>query len=201
MSAACWHISYSRIFCSWQIQNCFVSVVNKTSWCFEVMCCSYWGVCWAGGKLFCAFSWKEVLQRSPGRQWHWSGSLVLSSCDLLLLLAPVLGGSLVLVQAGISLLGSGSWLTRWCCIYLYKSKSSLADSGCCQAGQLRLLLSWYPAEITVAFVQANEMAIKTSHAILILHRLERVLSLGTCIISFSSSLIVAGPFIKYFSIC
>lgn len=44
------------------------------------------------------------------------------------------------------------------------------------------------------------MAIKTYSGILILHRLEHVLTLGTCIISISASLVVRGLFIKYFSI-
>lgn len=113
VQAACWHNSCSRIFCSWQIQNCFVSEMNKTSWCFEIMCFGYWGVCWGGGKLFSALSWKEVPQRSPEKQWLRSGSSVLSTVSPAPA-APVLGGSLVLVRAGISLPGSGSWLTRWC---------------------------------------------------------------------------------------
>lgn len=49
MGAPWWHNSYTRIFCPWQIKNCFVSEINKTSCCFEITCFGYWRVYWSGG--------------------------------------------------------------------------------------------------------------------------------------------------------
>lgn len=200
MRAACWHNFYSRISCSWQIENCFVSEINKTSWCFEIMfwllgSVLEWGV---GGNCSVPWSWKEVAQRSPERQWHWSGSSVLSR-SVTCCCCSCSGGSLVLVQAGISLLGSGSWLTRRCCIYVYKSKSSLSDSGCFQARIVEATVTWYPAAITMAFIQANWMATKTSHGTLIFVRNGTHIKSWNMYYFLSASLIVTGPFIKYFS--
>lgn len=78
----------------------------------------------------------EKPRKAVALEWFFSSQQCVTCCC-----APVLGGSLVLLQAGISLLGSGSWVTRWC-IYVYKSKSSLSDSGWFQAGYLRLILSY-----------------------------------------------------------
>lgn len=112
--------------------------------------------------------------------------------------APILGGSSALVQAEISFLGSVCCTTRWCCIYLHKSKE-LPFRLWVHSGRIveANTVVWYPAETTVAFAQVNSN--KNFSWNLILLRFEHVLTLGTCITSFSASLIVMASFIKYLS--
>lgn len=196
MKAACWHNSYWRIFCSWQIQNCFVSEISKTNRCFEIMCFGYWGVCWGGGNCSVPCHGK----RCPREAQKCSDPEVVlqfpAVCDTLLL-HPF---------------WEGAW--RWCKLGF---PSSIVDLGLPGDVVFTCTNQRAPFEILGAFRQDSGdqychtelkpqwhlyrwMAIKTYCGILILHRLEHVLTLGTCIISISASLVVRGLFIKYFSI-
>lgn len=129
----------------------------------------------------------EVPQRSPEGQWHWSRSLALSSAWPDAAACTCSGRELGVVQAGISLLGSESWLTRWC-IYLYKSKSVfrfwVLSDRVIEANTI-MIPRWNHNGICTGKWNGNKNSRNLDFT-----------QTGTCIISFSAYLIITGPFYK-----